>query len=383
MIPAFQLRFQIDVQFGHTFLPISKHKKASMGGYRRQQPARRIKTEAKARVSTKERPAKRALAAKVTIKSKAVGRKVSKSEENSQRGAIRPKAEECIYATASLAKLHPHVVKKNDERRKTLLESCGLRDSITDSIVGTMLSQNTTDKNSKAAFANLKKSFPSWPMVTECEDLGRIEKSIKVAGLAKTRAERIRLLLRTVKEERGEPSFDYLRSMSDDDIKQELSRFKGLGPKTISCVLLFALGRPEFPVDTHVLRISKKMGWVPQSATRESAYDHLNATVPPKLKLDLHCLLVAHGKHCHACASNGKPQFPPSDGSKLDCPLTAKTIHMFGDRTGIKAEGNPDAIESSSVKVKLESDGGDGIPTCTISRCDVGTSRGLVRIKKE
>lgn len=62
--------------------------------------------------------------------------------------------------------------------------------------------------------------------------------------------------------------------------------------------------------------------------------------------------------------------------------LTAKAIHMFGDRTGIKAEGNPDAIESSSVKVKLESDGGDGIPTCTSSRCDVGTSRGLVRIKK-
>ena len=75
-----------------------------------------------------------------------------------------------------------------------------------------------------------------------------------------------------------------------------------------------------------MLRISKQLGWVPSSATRESAYEHLNETIPPDLKLDLHCLLVTHGKHCHACAANGKPQFPPKDGTKLDCPLNKSTM---------------------------------------------------------
>ena len=83
---------------------------------------------------------------------------------------------------------------------------------------------------------------------------------------------------------------------------------------------------PFLQVDTHVLRISKQLGWVPSSATRESAYEHLNETIPPDLKLDLHCLLVTHGKHCHACAANGKPQFPPKDGTKLECPLKKSTM---------------------------------------------------------
>eukprot|EP00547_Thalassionema_nitzschioides_P016202 CAMPEP_0194242764 /NCGR_PEP_ID=MMETSP0158-20130606/8201_1 /TAXON_ID=33649 /ORGANISM="Thalassionema nitzschioides, Strain L26-B" /LENGTH=316 /DNA_ID=CAMNT_0038977919 /DNA_START=120 /DNA_END=1067 /DNA_ORIENTATION=+ len=235
----------------------------------------------------------------------------------------RPTADECWYATASLSKLHPDVVDRNNIRRKAMLQACGGgRDSITDSVVSTMLSQNTTDANSKAAFSNLKKEFPNWESLVEMEDLPRIESAIKVAGLAKTRAERMYNILLTVKKERGEASLDYIRDFSNEQIKQELSRFKGLGPKTISCVLLFALGRDEFPVDTHVLRITQKMGWVSSSGTsREQAYEYLNGVIPADLKMDLHCLLVQHGKVCHRCAANGRPQFPPKDGSKLDCPL--------------------------------------------------------------
>ena len=291
---------------------------------------------------------------------------------------LRPTPDECYYATASLAALHPHVVERNDARTATLLESCGLRDSITDSVISTMLSQNTTDKNSKQAYATLKKTFPCWSDVVACDDLGKIEKAIQVAGLAKTRAERIRSLLRTVEDERGEASLDYLRTMTDDEVKQELSRFKGLGPKTISCVLLFAMGRPEFPVDTHVLRIAKtRLGWVPASATRESAYEHLNKTVPAEVKLDLHCLMVAHGKHCHSCAAGGKPQFPPADGSRLDCPLSksAMASKMIGamDASSKKAVRSavPDGVESSSaaaahtsIKVKTE----DGDATSSSSK---------------
>ncbi len=234
----------------------------------------------------------------------------------------RPTTNECEYVTHSLSLLHPHVISKNDERRKTLLESCGMRDNITDAIISTMLSQNTTDANTKAAYKKLKESFASWDDVASCHDISSIENCIRVAGLAKTRAERIQTMLRIVKEERGEASLDYIKDIRDDEeVKKELSRFKGLGPKTISCVLLFALGRAEFPVDTHVLRITKQMGWVSAKDTRESAYEHLNRFVPDHLKLDLHCLLVQHGKVCHRCASRNKPQFPPKDGSKLKCPL--------------------------------------------------------------
>mmetsp|Transcript_26318 Transcript_26318/g.39000 ORF Transcript_26318/g.39000 Transcript_26318/m.39000 type:complete len:257 (-) Transcript_26318:64-834(-) len=204
-----------------------------------------------------------------------------------------------------------------------MLEACGMRNSITDSIISTMLSQNTTDKNSKAAWASLKKNFPNWDLVVECDDIAKIEESIRVAGLAKTRAERIQAMLRTVKKERGEASLDYIRDYNDEQVKAELKRFKGLGPKTISCVLLFALGRDEFPVDTHVLRITQKMGWVTSSATREHAYEYLNEMIPNDVKMDLHCLLVRHGKVCHCCAANGRPQFPPENGSKLKCPLVS------------------------------------------------------------
>jgi endonuclease-3 len=196
-----------------------------------------------------------------------------------------------------------------------------MRNSITDSIISTMLSQNTTDANSKAAWSGLKQAFPEWETVVECDDITKIEESIRVAGLAKTRAERIQNMLRTVKKERGVASLDYIRDFTDEEVKAELSRFKGLGPKTISCVLLFALGRDEFPVDTHVLRIAQKMGWVSSVASREGAYEYLNEMIPNDVKMDLHCLLVRHGKCCHRCAANGRPQFPPEDGSKLDCPL--------------------------------------------------------------
>jgi len=111
-----------------------------------------------------------------------------------------------------------------------------------------MLSQNTTDKNSKQAWFQLKEAFPEWEAVCDPTNLPKVEAAIKVAGLAKTRAERIHNMLCQVREERGVPSLDYLREICDEQVKRDLGRFKGLGPKTISCVLLFAMGRPEFPV---------------------------------------------------------------------------------------------------------------------------------------
>lgn len=281
----------------------------------------------------------------------------SKTKTKFSGSTMRPTPSECQYVTDALAALHPETVvsisatntkiEKHQTQRQTLLESCGMRDDITDAIVSTMLSQNTTDKNSKAAYKKLKQSFPDWEDVANCDDITKIEACIKVAGLAKTRAERIQSMLRIVQTERGAASMNYIQYIpKDEDVKKELSRFKGLGPKTISCVLLFALGRPEFPVDTHVLRITKSMNWLDDKETREGAYEHLNKVVPNHLKLDLHCLLVRHGKCCHSCAARNRPQFPPKDGSKLNCPLVH--VSKWGGSIPVSKEETP------KIKIKKE-----------------------------
>lgn len=94
----------------------------------------------------------------------------------------------------------------------------------------------------------------------------------------------LQAILNTLVEERGEASMEYIRAMNDGEIKEELMRFKGVGKKTVACVLMFCLHRHEFPVDTHVWRIAKRLGWVPARASRDEAYEHLNMRVPDDIK---------------------------------------------------------------------------------------------------
>ena len=123
-------------------------------------------------------------------------------------------------------------------------------------------------------------------------------------------------------EEEGLISLEHLRLLPTDEVKRYLTSFKGVGPKTVSCVLMFTLGRAEFPVDTHVWHIAKKLRWVPPAATRETTYEHLNRRVPDDLKYDLHVLLVDHGKRCRKCCKDGRLQ----KESHGDCPLAAATL---------------------------------------------------------
>lgn len=190
------------------------------------------------------------------------------------------------------------------------------RRTVLDSLVGTMLSQNTTDTNSRRAFASLKAKFPTWESVYSA-DPKAVEDAIRCGGLAEIKTARILNILKALEQERGKLCLEYVRHMSVDEVKLELSRFKGVGPKTIACVLMFHLQQNEFPVDTHVFRITKMLGWVPEKADREKAYLHLNHRIPNHLKYDLHCLLVTHGKRCPRCAKGGRMQ-KPADGP---CPL--------------------------------------------------------------
>ncbi|KAL7478956.1 hypothetical protein ACHAW6_004708 [Cyclotella cf. meneghiniana] len=295
----------------------------------------------------------------------------SSANESLVTSASRPTADECYYVTNALSRLHPHVVHENNKRRQALLLSKKQLDQqpknkkrkqstdtpVTDAIIGTMLSQNTTDANCHKAFATLKKDFPGgWQDVANTPDITLVEKSIKVAGLAKTRAQRIQGMLRSIQQERGLANFEYLQHYdSNEDIVKELSRFKGMGPKTISCVLLFALGRSDFPVDTHVLRITQQMGWVDASSSREGAYEHFKNRIPADCMMDLHCLLVEHGKVCFECAANGRPQFPPAIGRKnWVCPL----VGIKNSNVEVRGSEKLACFAEGSVRIKLENHDG-------------------------
>lgn len=225
----------------------------------------------------------------------------------------RPSPTECALAVQVLGDLHGTPT----PGKQTM--------GVLDSLVRTILSQNTTDKNSRVAFLSLKEHFPKWREVYDAVGTGRVEASIRHGGLADIKARNIHVILDYLltqhadKCEDGgqEPSYEWLRKESDEFCKAELSQHKGVGPKTVSCVMMFNLMRPEFPVDTHVWHIAKKMNWTPQASSAETCYLHMNKRVPDDLKYPLHILLVEHGKRCTRCAKNGKLQLPEEGG----CPL--------------------------------------------------------------
>ncbi|CAM8932597.1 unnamed protein product [Rhodiola kirilowii] len=178
------------------------------------------------------------------------------------------------------------------------------RESVLDGLVSIMLSQNTTDANARKAFMSLKSVFPDWEDVL-CAESRIIENAIRCGGLAVTKASAIKNLLSLLLEKRGKLCLEHLRGLSIDEVKAELSQFKGIGPKTIACVLMFNLQLDDFPVDTHIFQISKAMGWVPENADVKKTYLHLNRRIPNELKFDLNCLLFTHGKLCNKCSGKG------------------------------------------------------------------------------
>jgi endonuclease-3 len=222
---------------------------------------------------------------------------------------------------------------------------------VLDSLVRTILSQNTTDITSARAFKQLKAAYPTYEDIENAPIKGIIEQ-IHCCGLADKRAAAIKGILSTLREERDELSLEYVHDMSNEEVKKELTRFKGVGPKTAACVLMFCLKRPEFPVDTHVWRITKALGWVPQSASREKAYEHLNRRIPDDVKFSLHVLLVEHGKVCKKCAKNGKPRRTVLG----PCPLSFTRVSMEREmmlnndfKTGKMEEEQEDAVDSKEL----------------------------------
>jgi endonuclease-3 len=162
-------------------------------------------------------------------------------------------------------------------------------------LIATILSQNTTDVNTDRAYANLRAQFPTWEAVRDAPPRA-IVRAIHSAGLGNTKAPRIQTILRQLTQERGALSLEFLRAMLVEDAKAYLLQLKGVGPKTASIVLLFSLGKPAFPVDTHIFRVTKRLGWISPRTSRAQAHEILESLAPPEIYYPLHLNIIAHGR---------------------------------------------------------------------------------------
>lgn len=179
-----------------------------------------------------------------------------------------------------------------------------------DELISTILSQNTNDRNRDLAFNQLKSRYPSWEAVRDADQAEVIE-TIRPAGLANQKGPRIQEVLRSITAERGRLELDFLFNLSPGEALSWLQRFKGVGPKTASIVLQFSLGKPAFPVDTHVYRTSGRIGLRPERMTVEQAHTHLAHLFMPEQYGPGHINLIRLGRQiCHA----RKPQC-------LTCPI--------------------------------------------------------------
>jgi endonuclease III len=237
----------------------------------------------------------------------------------------RPTPAECKLAHHILASLHgarerpalPQVAGPADRA------GCGDAPTVLDALVRTILSQNTTDANSSRAKRSMDAAYggrhDNWEAVA-ASGAAKLEEAIRCGGLAGAKSRVIMDILDQLRERRqpsndkaGTPtsadspySLEYLRDLPTADATRELLSFRGVGPKTASCVLLFCLGRDSFAVDTHVHRLAGLLGWRPARANRDETHLHLDARIPDEDKYGLHVLMVTHGKRCAECRAGGR-----------------------------------------------------------------------------
>ncbi|SHG93816.1 endonuclease III domain-containing protein [Halobaculum gomorrense] len=168
-------------------------------------------------------------------------------------------------------------------------------------LLTTILSQNVADTNTERAAERLFATYEDLAAI-ESAPLDELAETIRVAGLADTKAARIQRALAAIREETGGAySLAFLDAMATDEAKAWLTDIKGVGPKTASVVLNFHFGKPTMAVDTHVERVSKRFGLVPESASNARAHDVLDAVIPDELTYPMHVLLIEHGRtHCAA-----------------------------------------------------------------------------------
>ena len=169
-----------------------------------------------------------------------------------------------------------------------------------DELVSTILSQNTNDRNRDLAYQSLRRRFPTWEQVRDADPSAVVD-AIRIAGLANQKGPRIQAVLREITAERGALDLGFLADLPVEEAHAWLTHFKGVGPKTAAIVLVFSLNKPAFPVDTHIYRVSGRIGLRPEKMSVEEAHPHLASLFPPEEYGPGHLNLIRLGREiCHA-----------------------------------------------------------------------------------
>ncbi len=169
-----------------------------------------------------------------------------------------------------------------------------------DELISTILSQNTNDINRDRAFDNLRERFPTWEQVRDAP-ANEIIDAIRQAGLANQKGPRIQAVLGEITAQRGKLDLDFLKELPPEETSAWLQSFKGVGPKTAAIVLLFSLDKPAFPVDTHIYRLSGRLGLRPEHMSVEQAHAHLAGLLQPNSYYVAHLNLIRLGREiCRA-----------------------------------------------------------------------------------
>lgn len=187
-------------------------------------------------------------------------------------------------------------------------------------LVATILSQNTNDGNRDLAYSRLRARFPNWEAVRDAQTEAVID-AIRPAGLANQKGPRIQAALRTITDARGRLDLDFLADMPVDEARAWLTALHGIGPKTAAIILLFCYDRPAFPVDTHVHRVTGRLGLRPQTASADATHTLMEALCPPGAEGPFHLNLIRHGREtcaarkprCEACVLRTECDFRKSE----------------------------------------------------------------------
>jgi len=186
-----------------------------------------------------------------------------------------------------------------------------LRNEPITELIETILSQNTSALNSHRAFGSLWERFGSWRAIQEAP-VDEVATAIHIGGLSRVKAPRIQAVLEELQRRTGGWDLSFLRDLPLPEAKAWLRSLPGVGPKTAACVLLFAVGLPALPVDTHVYRVARRLGLIEQRLSPDEAHDALERLVAPEQVYEFHMLLIQHGRRlckaprplCHACPLN-------------------------------------------------------------------------------
>ncbi len=186
-----------------------------------------------------------------------------------------------------------------------------------DALIQTTLSQHTSDINSERAFDSLKRRFPGGWDEVRLAPVEVIADTIRCGGLADAKATRIKTILQALFEQYGETSLEALKTTPTDEALELLTRFHGVGPKTAACVMMFSLGRPTLPVDTHVFRVSHRLGLIDEKIGEAKAHAALQAQLQGSEVYAFHVHLIRHGRRvcqarsprCESCPLSGRCAF--------------------------------------------------------------------------